>query len=143
MSHSINSPSLLSSIYPCIRICKHEVRVSVSTVLFIASVGNIVLVLVAAVARKCSELITHFILNIVYYNYAISSFIFHIRICIIYIIYIYICMYIHIIFIINCYVYMSAVLHSGPSLLQPLVYHKLYFSEEKESATKAGGSTGS
>ena len=51
-----------------------------STVLFIASVGNIVLVLVAAVARKYSELITHFILDIVYYNYAISSFIFRIYI---------------------------------------------------------------
>ena len=43
-----------------------------STVLFIVSVGNIVLVLVAVVARKYSELIIHFILDIVYFNYAIS-----------------------------------------------------------------------
>ena len=58
---------------------KQEVIVPVITVLFIASVGNIVLVLVADVARKCSELIIHFILDIVYYNYAISRFIFPVK----------------------------------------------------------------
>ena len=58
---------------------KQEVIVPVITVLFIASVGNIVLVLVADVARKCSELIIHFIPDIVYYNYAISRFIFPVK----------------------------------------------------------------